>query len=900
MLLKLITSNFRKHKARLGLTIAAVALSVSLVVSVTGGFATINQVAERFLVSIMGSTDAVVMRTSDPRAGIDESLVADLRADPDTQSVVGRLETEVHLLDEKGEPRPGRATQVVGIRRPEDTEVNRLNVKAGEWFAGGEGDYAVVDQVIAESMKVSVGDWITLPGPRGQLRLQIVGIVHKPGILASQMQTIYLPLGTLQRFVMPDHPGRVGRILVDLAPGVNAMAFEARWEKRLGGIDPGVSVKLTSTYREDLDKNLLGVHILSYAGGGVSMLTATFIVFSALSMGVTERQRTLAMLRAVGAFKSQIAKLVILEGLIIAGIGVAIGMPLGWLWLKILVSLPAFQAIFDGVGVTLSPGGLLLAGGGSIAAALLASLLPAWSATRVDPLDAMRPLASGKVGGVPIKPTIAGLVLICIDSFILFGPVNWITDRFSVSDPRLLESSVRFYAHFLLGLPSIFIGFFLLAPAFVWVLERTLGPVVAWVMRVRYPLLRQQLSAGIWRAAGSAAALMVGLAVLVVMQVQGHSALNAWKLPVNFPDVFIYSPTPLGPEDQKILAGTPGIREGELMPIAIASPGLGSNLFAIAGAMMLPNATMYFGVDPDLSLRMMELEFRDDEGRRVSEAERARMARQAAELLKQGRHVIVTDEFRQLRGLKRGDKLPLMTTQGKVDFTIAGIVWSPGMDVINSRFDLGRQFEQRTAASIFGSLEDARTYFGVKGIYLFAANLDYFKERDEVLKDVQSRLGRMNLVIGDVRQIKKMMQDGLGNLLLLVSTVAFAAMAVASLGVTNTVMASVRSRQWQFGVLRSIGVTRGQLLRLVIGEAALLGVVGVGLGLTLGLHMSINAKRLTVLTVGFNADMFVPWGIVLVGVATVLLISFLASLVPAMQVARAQPLDLLQAGRSAT
>ena len=50
--------------------------------------------------------------------------------------------------------------------------------------------------------------------------------------------------------------------------------------------------------------------------------------------------------------------------------------------------------------------------------------------------------------------------------------------------------------------------------------------------------------------------------------------------------------------------------------------------------------------------------------------------------------------------------------------------------------------------------------------------------------------------------------EGLQRLLLLVSTVAFAAMAVASLGVTNTIMASIRSRRWQFGILRSIGVTR--------------------------------------------------------------------------------------------
>jgi putative ABC transport system permease protein len=143
------------------------------------------------------------------------------------------------------------------------------------------------------------------------------------------------------------------------------------------------------------------------------------------------------------------------------------------------------------------------------------------------------------------------------------------------------------------------------------------------------------------------------------------------------------------------------------------------------------------------------------------------------------------------------------------------------------------------------------------------------------------------------------MQNGLGNLLMLVSTVAFAAMLVASLGVTNTVMASVRSRQWQFGVLRSIGVTRSQLLRLVIGEAVLLGLIGIGLGLAAGIEMSIDARQLTVITVGFKTDLFIPWGIIGMGAGVVMVIAVVGGIVPAWRVARTEPLSLLQAGRSA-
>jgi putative ABC transport system permease protein len=211
---------------------------------------------------------------------------------------------------------------------------------------------------------------------------------------------------------------------------------------------------------------------------------------------------------------------------------------------------------------------------------------------------------------------------------------------------------------------------------------------------------------------------------------------------------------------------------------------------------------------------------------------------------------------------------------------------------------MGRQFDQRTAASVFGSLEDGRKYFGVDQIYLFAANLDWNVEREEMVKRVQQRLGVHGMSAGDVRHIKANIQDGFKRLLLLISTVAFAAMAVASLGVTNTIMASVRTRRWQFGILRSIGVTRSQLLRLVLAEAFLIGLVGCVLGLAAGFEMALDANRLSGVVTGYFPPIFIPWPIIWVGVGIVMVISLLASLWPAVSVARSEPLSLLQAGRA--
>jgi putative ABC transport system permease protein len=112
-------------------------------------------------------------------------------------------------------------------------------------------------------------------------------------------------------------------------------------------------------------------------------------------------------------------------------------------------------------------------------------------------------------------------------------------------------------------------------------------------------------------------------------------------------------------------------------------------------------------------------------------------------------------------------------------------------------------------------------------------------------------------------------------------------------------MASIRSRRWQFGILRSIGVTRDQLLRLVLSEAVLLGLVAIALGFAAGMVMAFDAHQLYVVLFGYAPAMRIPWYIILTGAGAVMLVSIVASLGPAVRVARQEPLALLQAGRAA-
>src|SRR5438105_15905963 len=112
---KLAISNLTTRRARAALTVAAIMLSVSLVVAVTSGYASIEGAAFQFVAHYLGTTDATITRAHDLRGGVPAQVVSELRKDPRVKRVIGRLEVQNDLVVEgkDAEERSSRA-QLVG------------------------------------------------------------------------------------------------------------------------------------------------------------------------------------------------------------------------------------------------------------------------------------------------------------------------------------------------------------------------------------------------------------------------------------------------------------------------------------------------------------------------------------------------------------------------------------------------------------------------------------------------------------------------------------------------------------------------------------------------------------------------------------------------------------------
>lgn len=931
--LRLAGANVVARRTRLALVIASVALSVALVVAITSGYASVERVLRGFVEDFIGSVDFEVTAPQEHVPSISSELVESIRSDPRVAKVTSRIELFATPIDAAGDPMPNGRMMIYGLDSDPSSLGRTPKLEGGRFLNPGERNAIVVDQNTMAELKLKLGDTLRFDGPHGELKSTIVGVLHRPTLLRAFLKTAYLPIDDARAFVAPDRPGYVSKLRGEFKPSIDANAFVGEWKPKIDA--EKATLTRTRDSRATLDRNLIVLRLASYLASSVGMGAAAFIILATMMTGVQEQHRQLAMLRAVGATRRQVAMLVALEGLSIGFFGALVGVPLGALSIYALSWI--FPDVFES-GVSIDAVGMVYAAGVAMVAAFVASLWPAIQASRARPIEAMAE-SSRPPPRLSWPLLAAGAILASLDTLIILSPLERL-------GPAAVQ--IRLVGHVLLGLPGLLLGALFLAPLLIVAIEAIGSRVLGVLLRVPRDLLRQQLSESTFRSAATGVALMIGLMLLITMNAQARSALSAWKIPDRFPDVFIVPDTVAGTmsiraKEVEAIKQLPELKSDRVMPISVTAPTLGQQIFDVSGP-KLPDKTLFIGIDPVIGFDLMELDFLgdspDENARRQATAQRMmekgraitlndgtvlqgtieRSSDVSLDLLlldgsrrslptsaikrnEKGRYLIVTNEFRKLRGFDVGSPFSLdagIFGSRKVEFTIVGVVWSPGLDVMLNTFDLPARVREQTAATVFGTLEDGRNVFFIRDAFLIAANTKLGVSREDLASAVRKAVGHGGVDVKDVRQLKHSIESTFSRVIRFASGIAWAAMVVASVGVANAIVAAVRTRQWRLGVLRAIGLTRGELGRLLVAEAIMLCLVGAALGAGFGLLLSFNANRLYASAIGFAPKLVLPWSIVWAGVVVVLLLGVLATMGPAIAAARRTPLSLLQAGRGAS
>jgi len=476
---------------------------------------------------------------------------------------------------------------------------------------------------------------------------------------------------------------------------------------------------------------------------------------------------------------------------------------------------------------------------------LLAALLPAFSASSVTPLEALRPSVAGVIQRTAGVSAGIGVVLIALA---VLG---------------LVSGNMGLTA---LGGLMFLIGLVLVAPALVRPITSVFSALIAlaFAREGTGTLAQSNLTHQPARAAITASATMIGLAIIV-----GMGGL-IWSLSGGFLDILrrsLGSDYLIMPPSVGVWGSNVGARQ-DLAENLRAISGVGAvSTMRFAAATANGQSVSLLGIDPEIYPQVASLTFQAGD------------SRTAYNRLADGRTLIANGVFAAQAGLKVGDTVRLSTPTGQKEYQIVAIAG----DYLNAKI--------MTAYISHDNLQ--RDFRKSEDIFIqvnLAPDADQARV-EQKMKAILEDYPQFKLVSGkSYFEENKQLFDSI----FVIYFVILGVLALPSLiALLNTLAIGVIERTREIGMLRAIGATRRQVRRMVVAESLLLAAIGTAFGLLAGLYPGY-VMVLGLSVSGFPVTYVFPYTGLVAAMAVGLIFGVLAALLPARQAARMEIVHALR------
>jgi putative ABC transport system permease protein len=377
----LAQSNVVRQPSRAAITASATMVGLAIIVamggliwSLTGGFLGLLQKS-------LGS-DYLVMPPSvglwGSNVGAKRDLADRLRAVPGV-GVVSTLRYAPSAAN-------GKDVVLMGIDPAVYPKVANLTFQAGDsrtaYDALAQGRSLILNGVFAAQSKLQVGDEVRLSTPTGEQNYRVIAIASD--YLNAKIATAYIAQANLQKDF---HVGDDVFIQVNLAPGADATVVEPRLNAILADY-PQFSLVSGKRYFAQNEQIFNAVFAVFYVLLAMLAAPSLIALLNTLAIGVIERTREIGMLRAIGATRRQVRRIVVGEALLLAAIGTALGLLAG-LYLGYVMLMGLTVAGYP-VTYVFPAAGLLAATAIGLLLGVVAALVPARQAARMNIVRALR------------------------------------------------------------------------------------------------------------------------------------------------------------------------------------------------------------------------------------------------------------------------------------------------------------------------------------------------------------------------------------------------------------------------------------------------------------------------------------------------------------------------------
>jgi putative ABC transport system permease protein len=838
------------RKLRATLTAFAIVLGVAMI---SGSFVltdTLNKILDGVYSEAYQASDAVISSEEAVNTGDDTreapafsaAVLSKVQSLPGVRLAHGSLEDQVRLVDKSGKAigKAGNAT-AVGVDPSADQSLNPVRLVAGTW-PRGDGQIAI-DKATAKKQHFQIGETVGAFGDGPVRRYRIGGIVRFGTIdsIGSATITVF-DLRTAQRLF--DKRGKLDLIRVAAKAGVSDAELLRQIRPLLSATTQVKSAAAQAS--SDSKDDQAGTDALKYlllGFGGIALFVGSFVIANTLAITVAQRMRELATLRTLGASRRQVLGSVVLESVVVGIIGSIVGLFLG---LAIAIGLKQF---LEATGFELPSGGIVfttrtivvsLAVGTLIA--LLASLRPAFRATRIEPIAAVRegavmPASRFARWMLPVS-AIVGAAAVALFSYGVFA--------------NGLDTKVR--------LLSLVLGVFLLFVAVAMVVSRVVRPLafLLGAPGARFggsagSLARQNAVRNPSRTASTAAAVMIGLALITFVAMIGESFRSSFSSAVAELFVADYSVTagndPLTSKAATAAARAPGVEVVSEIRVAKAK---------LAGKSIGVN-----GVDANLT-KVVAMKWSSG-----SDSVPAQLGRNGA---------FVKKRYADSHSLGVGSPLIVKTPVGKtLRLRVEGIFdepkgGSPFSEVAISKTTFDRSFathdNEFTLLNVSGGTSAENTARLEQALRAFpTAEVETREEfRDGQLSDLDRILTILYALLG-------------------------LSVIVSLFGVINVLVLSVFERTREIGMLRAVGMTRRQVRRMIRHESIVTALIGAALGIAVGIFL---AGLTTIALSDYGVVFALPYRTLAIFVIVAIAAGMLAAILPARRASRLNVLNALQ------
>ena len=628
-------------------------------------------------------------------------------------------------------------------------------------------------------------------------------------------------------------PGAYTNVIVQARDGVDLAALQAAVRAAVGDtFDVKTRDEVAKEQASDVSQFVGVVQNVLLGFAGVALFVGIFLILNTFSILVAQRTGELALLRSLGASRRQVIGSVLLEAVIIGIVASTIGFFAG---MGVAAALKALMQSFSGATF---PGAWLVIPASAVVASYLvgvlvtvvAALLPALRASRVAPVEALREsrtktrpsVVLSAIGGVL---TVAGGAVVCVA---LFG---------SIGDATLWT--------LLAGVMGSFIGVAMLTPAIAGPVISVLGRAVSFTTPGKLGRLNSARNPR--RTAITAAALMIGIALVSGVSVLASSLTKSIEQAVR---------TDLNAE------------------LMIGSFGGGGALPPAFDPAVITDAARVPGVATAVGLRFDAVQIGDQGGLAAGAdlaglAEVLRLQPVAGTLrtLRSG-EVVVDDEYAADHNLSVGATLPIATQRGgRHDLRVVGIY----------------QRNQLASGPVISETDSAagfRTGQFNQGFVRLSGGAD--------VAAVRAALDRL---VADNPEVSVIDQSGLlaqansqvDTVVIMLYVLLGLALVIAILGIVNTLALSVLERTRELGLVRAIGMRRGQVVQMVTVESVVIAVFGALLGVVVGGLLGAGVVRALRDDV---PELALPWTSMVAFLVLAVVIGLFAAILPAVRAAR--------------